>query len=454
MAFTAKSKDAHFREVLAGFVAKLKRPVNLRPTSPLAKLLEVIAERLETADAGLSSLRRLADLDYHAQAAVVSPDLEEIARYSLPAGQNTPVQASRGTTTMVLTRSGTSGLVAIPAGTTFAQTKADGVQYLYTSDSAGSWADGSAASSAIPATAVLEGSDPDAIPGAISTLVSTLSATVTAVTNLTSCHGEDAETPAELVQRIRDYRRSMSKVNRSAQFALVRGVRLPSGARVRFCAGTTDGPGKPVILIDDGTGSSGVSASIAAETIVASAAGGEVELYTSRRPWSSSPTVYRNGVAMTAAEYSTVPAQGQIYLVTALTAAEVITVGAYSVYEGLVAAAQKVLDGDPENLTLTPPASAHGLVTTVRPASVVSLTIAGVLTTKPGYDPVAEAEACALRISEYTNGGEIGAPWYTSKAIERAMASPGALKFVLTAPASDRYVLPTEVIRVGSVTVT
>lgn len=454
MAFLAKSKEVHFREVLAGFVAKLARQVNLRPTSPIAKLLEVLAERLEIADAGIASLRRLADLDYHAAATSVSADLAEIALYSLPAGANTPIGESRGTGFITLVRASSSGVVPIPAGTMVAQTKADGVQYVYTTDAASQWADGSTTASGIAITATLAGSAPNAIPGAISTLLSTLGATVNSVSNTTAVIGVDAETPSELVQRIKDHRRSMSRVNKSAQFAIVRGVKADTGSRVKFCAASTDGPALPVILIDDGTGSCGVSATLAGETLVASAAGGEVELYTSRRPWSSAPVVYRNGVALAATAYTTVPAWGQIRLVTPLSASETLTTGSYSVYEGLVAAAQKALDGDAEDLVTYPPATAHGLVTTVRPATVASLTITGVLTARPGYDPAAEAAAAALRITAMTNGGDIGAAWYTSRAIAAAMDSPGVLKFTLTSPTADRYVLPSEVVRVASISIT
>lgn len=452
MSWTAKSRDRHLQELVAVLFARTEQVDNLRASAPTLKFLETVAERLEQVDAGLLSLRRLADLDYLARSATITPDLEELARYALPPGDNTPRGALQGTSTLILQRPSSVGLVPIPAGTLVAQEK-NGVRYLYETTASSSWADGQTLSPAIPIVAQVPGTAPDAIPTAISIMVSNL--TVTSVSNPVPCHGQDAETPAQLVQRIRDHRRSMSKVNKSAQFAIVRGVTLDgSDARVRFVAGSSDGAGKPVILIDDGTGTAGQVTGATAETLVASAVGGEYELFTARRPWQSAPTIYRNGVALTAEQYTTIPAWGQVRLNSPLIAGESLTTSSYTVYEGLVAAAQKALDGDPEDLVATPPAAAHGLVTTVRPASVVSLTISGALTVASGYDKATEQAAAKLRILEMTNGGNIGAAWYTSRAIERALASPGALKFVLSAPTADRYIQPHEVIRVTASNIT
>ena len=445
MSWIPKNRETHLREQVAVLLQRTDKLDNLRPTSPFLKILETTAERFEQVDAGLYGLRRLSDLDFLAKSATITPDLEEVAKFALPAGDNTPRGAEKGVGTIVLTRPSSSGLVPIPIGSVVSQEK-DGVRYLYETTAASSWADGVTVSAAIPIAAQIAGSAPNAITGAISAMVSNLA--VTNVTNPVPVHGLDAETPAQLVQRIKDHRRSMSRVNRSAQFALVRQVKLPSGAAVRFVAGASDGPGLPVILIDDGTGTAGQTATVAAETLVATAVGGEYELFTSRRPWSAQPIVYRNGVELATTQYTTIPAWGQIRLVSPLIEGESITTGTYSVYEGLVAAAQQKLDGDPADLLTTPPSAAHGLVTTVRPATVVSITITGTLTVRPRINRAAEQEAAANRILEMTNAGEIGGAWFRSRAIERALASANTMKFELAAPVIDRYIQPHEVIRV------
>lgn len=444
--FSPRTSAEHLEELLAGIVARSGLS-NVRPSAPLLKLAQVIAEKFEAADVAIYQLRDLVDIDR-----ATGPDLDDIAAGVLPDGQERRGETF-ATTTITLTRPTTAGLVPVPQGTLVSQTR-DGTTYYYETTAAGQWADGQATTGLIPVRALAPGADSSASVGAIDTMVSAL--TVVSVTNPYPATGQNEETDAQLRQRIRDAVRALPRCNRSALLAAVRSVTLEDGSRVLFSSPAQHplGPPRGVIYVDDGRGTAGTWETVAAEAVVPTAAGGERLLYTTRRPWRTRPTVKRSGLTLTeGVDYTVVEPWGQIRLAVALTAGQTLTVEPYEVYTGLVAAAQRVVDGDPADEFNVPGYRADGAVIYILPAEVVTATVSGSLVMRAGYDQTAGRLAAQTAILEYINGLEIGAPRHASRIIERAMSVPGALRFTLSGPA-DVYVQPQQVQRASASTVT
>lgn len=439
MTFSPRTSAEHLEEILAGVVTRSKLS-NVRPSAPLLKLAQVTSEKFEAADIAIYQLRALIDIDKS-----TGPDLDDIAEAILPEGQGR-LGATRATSTIALTRPSTSGVVPIPVGTVVAQER-EGVTYQYETTAAGSWLNGQATCAPIPIKAQLEGSASSAIVGAINVMVSNIS--VTNVTNPTPATGQDEESDPQLRQRLRDYVRSLPRCNRSAQLAAVRKVTAEDGTAVLFAksAGHELGPPRGVIYIDDGRGTAGTSETVAGETLVSNAAGGERLLYTSRRPWKTAPIVKKNGAILAlGVDYTVVEPWGQVRLSVALTAGQSVTVEPYDVYTGLVAAAQRVIDGDPSDPVGFPGYAADGTVIYVLPAEVVPATHSGSLVMRAGYDQATGRSAAQTAILEYVNGLDIGAPRFVSRIIERAMSIPGALRYT-PAIYADVYVQPQQVQR-------
>lgn len=434
-----RAAPEHLLELLAGTVTKSKLS-NLRPSAALLKLCQVVAEKFEAADVGIWQLRNLVDVDK-----ATGTDLDAIGEAVLPEGQ-TREGASKGTSLITLTRPTTVGIVPIPSGTVVAQDTVNG-RMFYSTTAAGQWNNGQATCAPIAIQAQVEGSGSSAIVGAINIMISNL--TVSSVTNTAACTGQDEESDAQYRQRIKDYVRSLPRCNPSAQMAAVRKVENSDGSKVRFAkdAQDPDSLSRGLIYIDDGRGTAGTFETVAGETLVANAAGGERLLYTSRRPWKSKPTVTKSGTLLVEGiDYTVVAPWGQIRLAAALSASQNVVVGAYDVYTGLVAAAQKVIDGDQADPTNFPGGRANGTVVTVLPAAVVPATVIGSLVVEANYDRTAVQRAAQTAILEYINAIDIGGPRYASRTIERAMSVAGALRFTL-AINSDVYVQEHEVQR-------
>lgn len=439
MTFSPRASPEHLAELLAGTVTRAPLS-NVRPSAALLKFCQVVAEKFEAADIAIWQLRSLIDIDK-----ATGPDLDDIAAALLPEGQERQ-GATRATSTISLTRPNTAGVVPIPIGTIVGQER-EGVTYYYETTAAGQWNNGQATCAPIAIKAQAEGSASSAIVGAINVMVSNL--TVTSVTNPTAATGQDEESDPQLRQRIKDYVRSLPRCNRSAQMSAVRKVTLENGSSVLFAkaADHEQGPPRGILYIDDGRGTAGTSESLAGETLVSNAAGGERLLYTSRRPWKTKPVVKKGGVVLVeGVDYTVVEPWGQIRLAIALTAGQSVTVDPYDVYTGLVAEVQRVIDGDPSDPINYPGYRADGTVIYVLPAEVIAAIVQGSLVMRAGYDQTTGRAAAKTAILEYINGLDIGAPRFVSRIIERAMSIPGALRFTPSVYA-DTYVQPQQVQR-------
>jgi hypothetical protein len=448
--FTPKSREEHLEELIAGVHART-RLRNSRALAPHLKLMQLFARKFASADRAIWGLRHIND-PFNAKGA----DLDEIGSMVLPEGLDRDL-ATTATTLLVFTRAGSSGALPIAQGQLVQRTLASGEKVTYQTTAAGAIPDGSGSNGAtpIPAICLESGSVGSAPSGAINEVLGDLE--VTGVSNVTPAVGLDDETDEDYLDRIISHSQSLARCTEPALVGSVRGVKLADGRRIPFITPVVNPgePGKGTLYVDDGTGTIGQWEAAAAETLTASANGGEFEFYTSRRPWNQSPVVKRNGSTLVeGTDYYAFPSTGQIYLTTPLSASDALSVDAYSVWTGLVAEAERALNGDASNRLDYPGFRGWTTFPRIWPASVVWPSVIMSLEVKDGYTPATVRAAARDAVILYINNLPIGAPVIWTKLIERALSVAGAFKVTVTSPVEDLYPLPSQVYRATTSTVT
>jgi len=315
----------------------------------------------------------------------------------------------------------------------------------------------------VPARAEAAGVGGNAILGTVTQQVSVLSG-IQAVTNPTPfLGGTDRESDDAYRGRIRARTRSLSRaipealVQRALE-AEYDGRRVTTASAVRSLTPRAHA----VVYIDDGTGAARETADAVAEDLVTAATGGESRFFSSRRPWvGTTPTVTRypagGGAAVVltqGGDFDCAPAEGLIMLTEAsfpagLTAGDRLVLGAYEVFVGLIAAAQRLITGDPTDPTVP---SYHGLGVEVRvlTPTVLWLELACSITTVSGANRAAVVAAVRAALSDHANGLQMGEDWVMAEAIERAMRVDGMYDIAFTAPAGNVPVGDAEVARAAA----
>lgn len=138
-----------------------------------------------------------------------------------------------------------------------------------------------------------------------------------------------------------------------------------------------------------------------------------------------------------------------------LAAAEVITVTEATYIGGLVQAAQKVLVGlHPEDTTNFPGESGPAERLRVQSvASTVTVDVTGDLTVEDGYSPDDVIALAKQRVTSYIQTRDVGEAVYLSEIIRIVKSIPGALNFILTAPAADVQPAENSIAKPGNVNI-
>lgn len=291
--------------------------------------------------------------------------------------------------------------------------------------------------------------------------------------------GSDKETDDSFRARIKALVATLSRCTPQALEVAASTVILPSGQHVVF-AKTVEDPvqlGKVYLYIDDGSGAAESTVTLGStETLTSGpefpsdmAQGGERYLYTDHYPIKDSVafTLLRGVTALTRVssnpvgnEYTLNAASGQVYLGTALTAGQTVTLTTYTWFIGLIAEVQKVIDGDPANRTTYPGWRAAGVLVLVRVPTILPVTVTADITVRDGFGQMTVAASVRAAIAAYVNGLGIGVDVVRSEMIERAMAVEGMYDITISSPASNIVVLFDELPRIldagidGSVSLT
>jgi uncharacterized phage protein gp47/JayE len=128
---------------------------------------------------------------------------------------------------------------------------------------------------------------------------------------------------------------------------------------------------------------------------------------------------------------------GQLQIVGDGTPEGTQIVANYTVYTGLVATAQKVVDGVVDNAVVYPGYRAAGIFVVVEVPTIRRITVRISISVKNGFDEDTLALVVQDSIENYINSLEIGADVIRAKLVELAMNVNGVYNAVLVLPLSD-----------------
>jgi uncharacterized phage protein gp47/JayE len=385
------------------------------------------------------------------------PDLDDLIKT-----YNEAILERRGPTyatgQVVLSRAVAGAAIGGAAGVEVkvpASTGQGSLSYYTTTD----WSIGAGvlSSAPVPIQAAEKGSKYNVGPGAISAFGSQPSG-VDSVTNTGAlAPGRDQEQDDELRRRVVLYKKSLARGTPSSLLYAALGVEdTVSGKIVVYAAVVEDpwNPGYVILYIDDGAGTAESTTAIPADTMLAVAAGGEKDLYTTYKPIKEENPFhfFVGGVLKTRnVDYTLDSASGhwkvtQASYPTGLPMGTSV-IGDYSYFTGLIAAVQKVVDGDPADRTNFPGYRAAGTVVRVMAPSVSWTSVEGVLVMKNGFDVATAITSVKNSIVNYINSLGIGEDVIVNEIRALAMEVPGVYDIQLTIPADNLIVLDTQIAR-------
>lgn len=466
--FRSRNRVEILREMIARVVARSSL-VGLTRNSVVYHILAAAADEDAETYFQLARLRDLFSIDR-----ATGSDLDERAREIQPSvvTRNLALYA-QGTQTF--SRPGTTGVLAIPAGTIVAGSDARG-SVKFRTTAAGSIPNLATTSAPIPIVALEAGARGNLDAGQITQIVSRI-AGVTSTTNPSAItNGRDRESDADFRARLKAFVRSLSRGTIAAIQAAVKSARLSDGAKVVFAKVVEDPftAGVVRVYVDDATGSIETFDSLyigAPDTVLAAALGGEQRVFTTQRPIrddgsfalevNAVPQV--RGTSDTAGvDYILNPATGQITFTTSsyptgLTLGDVVT-AEYRFYTRLIQEAQRVVDGDPSSPLLYPGYRAAGIRATVLPPQTVWQSIVAGIVVADGYDVTAVAQQVATAIQRYINGLDIGEDVIVAQIVEEAMAVEGMTDFAISdltgAAPVNQVILDEQVARINAASIT
>lgn len=183
---------------------------------------------------------------------------------------------------------------------------------------------------------------------------------------------------------------------------------------------------------------------------VNSAVGGETELFTDNKPIKAAATVSvvssLQGVLATPADYTINPASGQIVFTSALTTGEVLF-AEYTFFTGLIALAQKVIDGDLSDRENFPGLRAGGVLVVVNTPVVLIQTVEAGLTIAEGFTQSDVITSAKNAVQNYINSLGISDDVIRNEIISRIQALVGVTDLDLIQPSQNVIILDDQLAR-------
>jgi len=291
------------------------------------------------------------------------------------------------------------------------------------------------------------------------------------VTNpLVTLNGRDQESDDSFRQRIKDYIAGLARCTVTALEVGVLGLEdEDTGASILFSKAVEDliNLGNVTLYIDDGTGAVETTDSVIGENVTEgllgppadSAVGGEEQLYLDNKPVKQSAgftlTSSIRGALTSGVDYTLNPASGQLLFTPALVATEVITAG-YTHYTGLIQEAQKVVDGDPNDVINYPGLRAAGVLVQVLAPTTVVITVTATVVVREGFDSVTALSDAENAVAGYINALGISDDVVRSEIIARIQSLDAIADVNVTVPAGNIAVLDDQLPRItsGNITIT
>lgn len=400
-------------------------------------------------------------------------DLDERAKEIQP-GLISREVATKATGNVVISRAGTTGTLAIPSNTKVKTS--DGVVFVTTA--AGSITATSPEqiaghgvgrdSGLIPAIAETAGADGNVVANTIVKFVSKPTG-VNAVTNPSAfANGANKETDDSFLNRIKTYVSTLARGTNEALEFVVLGVEdTTTGAKIKFSKVVEDivNLGNVVVYIDDGTGSAESYEVVSSENVTLglagppadSAVGGETYLFLDYKPVRDTSTFTltssTRGVLTRDTHFFLNPASGQINFDPALSAGEVITAD-YTRFTGLIAEAQKVIDGDLNDRTNYPGYRAAGVLVQVLTPQVLVQNITVNVVVKEGYDQTETKTSVKNAIRDFVNTLGISGDMLVSDLVYAAKSVAGVYNATVVTPTSDIILLDDQLARTTDANIT
>lgn len=369
--------------------------------------------------------------------------------------------ASYATGSLTFGRTGTTGSVAIAIGSI--GRVPGGPEYRTTS--AGSIANGDSSSGVIAAVAVIAGPDGNVDAGTVVQL-NAIPGVETVTNTVAFTGGQDKETNTQFRERMKVYLRSLPRGTPDALKYAVLSTDLDGFGRIvtaEVVELTGANQGTTIIYVDDGSGTiTLIEDNVGTpETVVATALGGEVRLQLLHKPvvpllafaleLNASPLVENT-------DYTLNRATGLVTLdpvlyPSGLTAGDEVLCEYYW-YAGLIAEAQKIVDGDPTDRDNYPGYRAAGTLVYVRPPAVMQQVVDGFVVVAPGFDPAIVRTQVQNAIIRYVNSLGINGDVVYTELVFAAQSIAGVTDIVFTNPTSNVVIGDGELARVDSTNVT
>lgn len=426
MALTTQTKAEIKERAIARIVAGAGLS-DLRETDPMVQEVDAFAsdlervyiEQWEVRDAGLPSQCSDEDIDAH---------LAEV----LPSGSARDSGAPAVGGAVKFYRPGADAtILTILAGTPVSRKK-DG--FVYRTIATTTIGVDSRESGAVSIVASKPGTVGNCAASEVNRLGVSISG-VTAVSNTASIdNGTDRATKDEAYQAMQAYVAGISPATKKGILSRLKAIDDATYGRVLFAKFgrlSVNQPGYITAYVDDGMGTAGPRVTIpTGEVLLSNAAGGETTLYVDNWPLVSPPVLSDGGGVLTTQPKWALP-WGEAQFAAGIAAAKTITAGAYTVYSGLVAVAQRVVDGDVSNSVDYPGHRGAGDIVRVLPAALYGGVLASFgyrLWLQAGdIDRVAIEAEVARRIVAYVNSLDIGQKLYQSDVIAIARGVSGVV---------------------------
>lgn len=464
-------QQRRFEQILQNIINRVVARTALSDLTDSAAIKQLIAAFAREIDEVYFQLTRLTDLFSVDRAA--GEDLDERAKDIQP-GTLTRLGARRSIGTIVFTRAVNTGTTdVIPTGTKIKTsdgavfTTTQQAQITNTSPEQIAGHGVGRDSNVVSATADVAGADGNVAQNTIIKFVSKPAA-LSEVTNPGAfTGGRDEESDDAFRARLKAFVGSLARSTVQALEFIALGVENPdnTGQQVLFSHVFEDpvDRGNVILYIDDGAGTAASTQVVAGENVCEglagppadSAVGGEEFLDLDFKPvfegtapvLSSSIRGALTAGTSTGGEYDLNPASGRVFFDPPLVATEVITAG-YTYYDGLIAAVQRVVDGDVNDRVNYPGYRAAGVLVRVQAPTVINQNLTAQLVILEGFDEptvIANAEAA---VSTYINNLGISGDVIRNELIEQLMGVPGVFDLTLTVPSTNQPILDNEIARI------
>lgn len=464
--FVPKRQEQIFADMLPRVVVQAGL-TDVVDTSGVKSILQAVARALDEAYWNMFLLQSSFSL-YRAEGADLDARAQDIGGTALVRRQ-----AVAATGTAIFSRTSGSGTIAIDSSVTVATS--DGTSFQVAT--AGSITDTTAPSiashvqgqdsGAIAIVATSAGSSGNVAAATITTL-QTRPTGVDSVVNLAATvGGQDVETDDAFRARIFSYIASLPRATPQSLISAVLGAQdSASGRTITFAKVVEDdqNPGFATLLVDDGTGQALTTAVIQNENLTLglsgpppdSAVGGERRFTLKHTPVHPDEALVLvsslRGTLTSGTDYTFTSSYGQVLLTSGALAGETLT-ASYTYYTGIVALAQRIVEGDPTDSSM-PGYRAAGVVVDVRTPQTITTNVVAVLTVASGFDPGSVETDVISAVTSYVNALGIGEDIQRASIIHAAMGVGGVSNVTLTNPSTDIPVLDDQIARIAAANVT